>query len=127
MRFEDLPGRAERRVKLGLVIRQEHDVERALLVLAECGPGDGGQPTIARGELHFYRARSDELNAVVHRSAGGETVGSKTGARVVHFKQLDVRAGAVLNGELDVLRTAAGCERKRKRGENWRQRAELHS
>ena len=70
--------------------RQQHYLQATLLPLGHHGPVDLYLPlhraAVARRIEHLEWATAAQLDAVVEDSVSGQAVGSKAGARVVHFE-----------------------------------------
>ena len=100
-------GRSELHLKRGLGVGQEDDLQLTVLALDEGGAGDVRRATVGIGVLDGEWTAAAYLEAVVECGAGLEAIGAEAGAGVVDFKKLDRRAGAVLEGGVDVIRATA--------------------
>ena len=97
--------------ELGFAGGQEDDLKLALLALDEGGAADLDLLFVCACVGDFERTVAADLKAIVVDRTGDNTVGAKAGTGVVNFKELNVGAGAVLDGGVDMVRVAGGgCE-----------------
>ena len=69
------------------------------------------------------RAAAANLEAVVHRAANGERVGSKAGGGVIHFEFVNRLPGLIFDIGIDpVALAASGYERERQHQDLWASR-----
>jgi len=97
------------RYELDFTGGEKNDLELALLGLDERGSGDLDLLSVCACVGDFERAAAANLEAVVVDRSRGDAVDAKAGARVVDFEELNVGAGAVLDGGVDVVGVAGGC------------------
>ena len=92
----------ELRMEFGLGAGQEHDLKLALLALSEGGTCDLKLFPVGRCVGKLEQAAATDLEAIVKGRAAGKRVDAETGAGVIDFEKLDGRAGAVLDGGVNV-------------------------
>jgi len=95
-------------VKLGFIAWQEDNAELALLLFNKGGAGDEDFGPVAGRVSQGERAAAADLNAIVEIGAGSNRVSAKAGAGIVDFDESNSGAGAVFNGDVDVMRVAGG-------------------
>ena len=93
---------------MGFASRQKDDFELALLALNERRAGDLDLLFIAGGVFDLERTTAVDLKTIVVNRPRGDAVNAKAGAGVVDFEELNVGAGAVLDGCVDVVGVASG-------------------
>ena len=106
--------RSQLGVKLGFAIGEQHDLELALLRLGERRAFDLLRMAVAGRVLHLELTAAAQLDAVVEAGTRGQTVGSKTGAGIIDFEQLNCCSGAVFDRGFNLIGVAAGGHRKRR-------------
>jgi len=95
-------------MKLGLAVRQQHNLQAALLPLGQRRPVNMKLTLVAGRVLHLQRTAAPNLNAIVKDSTFIQPVITETGARIVDLKQLYCPACTVLHRGLDMIGMAAG-------------------
>jgi hypothetical protein len=95
------------RMKLRLVARKQHNLKAALLTLSQLWASHLYRDSTSPCVLHRHSTFASNLNAVMKVRVSGQTVGAKAGARIIHLKQLNRRAGPILDRNRYVMRTAA--------------------
>ena len=87
-----------------------------LLVILERRPGDLDLLVAGGCVGDFERAGAEHGEAIAVVRSGSDAVGAKAGPGVIDFEELNIGAGAVLDGRVDVVGVAGG-DRKESRAE----------
>jgi hypothetical protein len=88
---------------------KQHDYQLALLSFGDVGArhleyGVSGD----LGVLYLNGSMQPYLKSVMEVGVGRHVIGAETGAGIVHFKQVNGRARAILNGGINVSGVASG-------------------
>ena len=93
-------------MEFGLGVRQKDDFKLALLALDQRWAGDMDLFFVSAGVGDLERAAAADLKAIVEDGTGGYTVGAKAGVGVVDLEELNVSAGTIHDGRVDVVGVA---------------------
>ncbi len=85
---------------------EKDDLELTLLALDEGRAGDLDLLAVRACVSDFEWAAAADLEAIVVDRSRGDAIDAKAGAGVIDFKKLNIGAGAVLDGGVDVVRVA---------------------
>jgi len=93
-------------MEFGLGVGQKDDFKLALLTLGEYGAGDLDLLSAAGGVLEGEGTGTADLKAIVEDCAGSEAIDAEAGAGVVDLEKLNVSAGTIHDGRVDVVGVA---------------------
>jgi hypothetical protein len=96
------------RDKIGFGAGKQNDLQQALLAIGQIRAGEMRLAAVGACVGEGERTAAANLESIAVDSACGEMIDAKAGAGIVHFEELDVGAGAVFDGGIDVVGMAAG-------------------